>query len=110
MVNLCVFRVAHLTQLTLRSFIERQGVRVLDIEQTSHRGAAYRSFVVAVTEMDAPRLLNKGFWPGLVACRPLQDGDPGRNEVISRRYAREVVLQARKAGNAGPVLFPISVY
>lgn len=98
-VNLCVFRVAHLTQLTLRSFIERQGVRVLHIEQTSHRSAAYRSFVVAVAERDAPKLLSKGFWPGLVACRPLQDGDPGRNEVISRRYAREAVLPGSKTGN-----------
>lgn len=100
MVSLCVFRVAHLTQVTLRSFIERQGVRVLDIEQTSHKGTAYRSFVVVVAERDAPKLLNKGFWPGLVACRTLQDGEPWRGEVFSRRHPREsLVIPARRTGN-----------
>lgn len=102
-VKLCVFRVAHLTQITLRSFIERQDVRVLDIEQTSHNGTAYRSFVVTVAEKDAPKLLNKGFWPGLVACRTLEDDEPLRNEVFSRRNAREsIVIPASRTGDSSP--------
>lgn len=92
-----MFRVAHLTQVTLRSFIERQDVKVLDIEQTSPKGTAYRSFVVTVAEKDAPKLLNKGFWPGLVACRTLLD-DERRGEVIgsSRSNARETFLPVTK--------------
>ncbi|KAK8392160.1 hypothetical protein O3P69_017633 [Scylla paramamosain] len=88
-VNLCVFRVAHLTQLTLKSLIERQGVQVLNIEQVSLRGAGYKSFAVTVKEKDAPKLLGGSFWPGLVSCRPLQDVDPWHNDVFSRRLVRE---------------------
>ncbi|KAG0726434.1 hypothetical protein GWK47_036564 [Chionoecetes opilio] len=91
-VNLCVFRVAHLTHLTLRSLIEHQGVGVLYIEQLSHKAAGYRSFVVTVEERDAPRLLSRSFWPGLVSCRLLQDADPRHNVVFSRRHARELSL------------------
>ncbi|XP_045126746.1 uncharacterized protein LOC123513565 [Portunus trituberculatus] len=88
-VTLCVFRVAYLTQLTLKSHIESQGVQVLNIEQVSLRGAGYKSFAVTVKEKDAPKLLDRSFWPGLVSCRPLQDADPWHNDVFSRRLARE---------------------
>lgn len=105
-VNLLVFRVAHLTQITLRSLIERQGVQVLNIEQVSHKGAGYKSFVVAVEERDAPKLLSRSFWPGLVACRPLQDVDPWHNDVFSRRYARELPLPASNSGKSATRVIP----
>ncbi|MPC46025.1 hypothetical protein E2C01_039733 [Portunus trituberculatus] len=67
-VTLCVFRVAYLTQLTLKSHIESQGVQVLNIEQVSLRGAGYKSFAVTVKEKDAPKLLDRSFWPEKSPC------------------------------------------
>ncbi|XP_047484972.1 uncharacterized protein LOC125036422 [Penaeus chinensis] len=71
--RLWIFRVVHLTDVTLVSFIKRQGVQVLDVEQVSPENATYKSFKVTVDEEDAPTLLYRTSWPGLVGCRLWKD-------------------------------------
>ncbi|XP_042222049.1 uncharacterized protein LOC121866446 [Homarus americanus] len=95
--HLWVFRVVHLTEVTLKSFVERQGIQVFNVEQVSHREAAYKSFLLTVDERDAVTLLQRTFWPGLVACRLWHDrGDGRRGDAFSRRSARgtRTVLEA----------------
>nr|XP_053646982.1 LOW QUALITY PROTEIN: uncharacterized protein LOC128698670 [Cherax quadricarinatus] len=72
--HLLVYRVVHLTEVTLRSFIERQGIPVLKVQQVSREESMYKSFLVTVRQDDAAALLHRTFWPGLVACRLLGDG------------------------------------
>ncbi|XP_068218161.1 micronuclear linker histone polyprotein-like [Palaemon carinicauda] len=84
--QLYVFRVVHLTSVTLESFIRNQGIEVLQVEEVSPRGAAYRSFMVTVHEKDAPTLLLKTFWPGLVSCKYWHDQvEIGKGSTLSRR-------------------------
>lgn len=89
--ELWVFRVVHLTEVTLKSFIERQGIEVLDIEQVSHKEAAYKSFMVTVEKKDAAQLLHRTYWPGLVSCKLWSESGEGRRTaILSRRAARTV--------------------
>ncbi|XP_066975194.1 transcriptional regulator ATRX homolog [Macrobrachium rosenbergii] len=84
--QLWVFRVVHLTDVTLESFIRSQGVQVLHVEEVSPRGAAYKSFLVTVHKKDAPTLLHKTFWPGLVSCKYWHEQvEGGKGAILSRR-------------------------
>ncbi|XP_069157719.1 micronuclear linker histone polyprotein-like [Procambarus clarkii] len=86
---LWVFRVVHLTAITLRSFIERQGIPVLNIQQVSHRESKYKSFLVTVKEEDASALLHRTFWPGLVSCRLwYNSADRWRGRPLTTRASR----------------------
>ncbi|XP_071521114.1 uncharacterized protein [Panulirus ornatus] len=88
--HLWVFRVVHLTKVTLKSFIERQGIQVLDIHQVSHKESAHKSFLVTVNQSDAPTLLYRTFWPGLVSCKMWYErGNVRRATIFSRRSSRD---------------------
>ncbi|XP_064088183.1 serine/arginine repetitive matrix protein 2-like [Macrobrachium nipponense] len=118
---LWVFRVVHLTDVTLESFIRSQGVEVLQVEEVSPRGAAYKSFLVTVHEKDAPTLLHKTFWPGLVSCKYWHEQvEASKGATLSRRSSarsnrkttlaleRERVAEQRKKsdGERPPQILP----
>ncbi|KAK7083557.1 hypothetical protein SK128_027185 [Halocaridina rubra] len=106
-VKLWVYRVVHLNDLTLASFIRRQGIEVLDVQQISHKEAAYKSFLVTVYAKDAPVLLHKTFWPGLVSCTYWQDQpSASRGGTLSRRSsAKETGREIQEKGSTFPKLF-----
>ena len=74
---------------SIKMFLQDNNVDVVDITQTNHLQAKFKSFRIKVTMLDLNKVLNKNFWPRGILCKKWRDLNQRDNSSGSIDYSND---------------------
>ena len=74
---------------SIKMFLQDNNVDVVDITQTNHLQAKFKSFRIKVTMLDLNKVLNKNFWPRGILCKKWYDLNHRENSSGSIDYSND---------------------